>query len=318
MTRNKLVAILLALLMCCNAAKAQDVDTVFAALKALYKSTDGGNWNQNYGWDTTAVPVQMSDLSNWHGLLVIDGNLRGLDLFNNNLAGSIPPEIGDLTSLYWLDFGFNKLHGDISNLGDLSSLQKLTLNHNQFDSSIPAEIGSLTDLRMLNLDLNQFTGPVPPELGNLTQLHTLWLHENKLTGTLPRTFLQLNSQNNMSFAFHNNDGLCAPADVEFQNWLNKTSGLLDGWAGPTCVSVSNEDEPQLPEGIHFYPNPVTDYVSFTGLPYGAQIEVFDVLGRKVISTEESRLNLNILAPGLYLYAVRSSAGITTSGNLIKQ
>ena len=74
------------------------------------------------------------------------------------------------------------------------------------------------------------SGPVPAELGNLTCLRKLILNTNELSGTLPSSLTNLSRLN--EFFFHENDGLCAPADEEFQKWLK---GVPDV-SGPTCSS----------------------------------------------------------------------------------
>ena len=72
---------------------------------------------------------------------------RGLivfDLNKNYLTGSIPPEIGNLTRLYNLDFRDNYLTG-----------------------SIPSELGNLTNLLRLYLDYNRLTGLIPETICDL-------------------------------------------------------------------------------------------------------------------------------------------------------
>ena len=59
----------------------------------------------------------------------------------------IPPEIGQLTNLTYLELGQKNLTGEI-----------------------PPEIGQLTNLTFLSLYSNQLTGEIPPEIGNLTNL----------------------------------------------------------------------------------------------------------------------------------------------------
>jgi Leucine-rich repeat (LRR) protein len=91
-------------------------------------------------------------------------NTTELDLSNNQLTGSIPPEIGNLTNL-----------------------TQLYLYHNQLTGSIPSEIGNLTNLTELNLYNNQLTGSIPSEIGNLTNLIELNLYDNQLTGEIPES-----------------------------------------------------------------------------------------------------------------------------------
>ncbi len=125
----------------------QDLITqTFEALKALYRSTDGGNWETYEGrkirWDTTAAPMSMREFNDWHGITVSnDGNLERLWLQSKNLTGSIPPEIGSLVNL-----------------------KDLRLSSNELRGSIPPEIGSLRNLETLSLSFNN--------LGGSTTFHT--------------------------------------------------------------------------------------------------------------------------------------------------
>ena len=75
----------------------------------------------------------------------------------------MPPELGNLTNLMWLDLSSNKLTG-----------------------SIPPELGSLIQLKNLLLHTNELTGAIPPELAQLTRLEWLGIHQNnQLTGCVP-------------------------------------------------------------------------------------------------------------------------------------
>ncbi len=73
----------------------------YAALKAFYESTDGDNWNDNDGWDFNNPTVDAAVVNKWYGVTVdtATGRVTNLDLFYNNLRGSIPPELGNLSSL---------------------------------------------------------------------------------------------------------------------------------------------------------------------------------------------------------------------------
>ena len=59
------------------------------------------------------------------------------------LTGPIPPEIGDLVNLTYLDLGWNQLSGEIPpEIGNLTNLDWLDLSNNQLTSSIPIEMGN--------------------------------------------------------------------------------------------------------------------------------------------------------------------------------
>ena len=68
---------------------------------------------------------------------------------------------------------------------NLTNLEELDLEDNQFIGSIPLCLCNLTNLEELDLEDNQLTGPILPELGNLINLTELELSENQLTGSIP-------------------------------------------------------------------------------------------------------------------------------------
>jgi hypothetical protein len=115
--------------------------------------------------------------------------LRALYLNNNQLSGNIPPEFGKFPSMYDLHLGNNQLTGIIPpELGNLSNLGSLTLNNNQLTGTIPPELGNRSRLYLLDLSNNQLTGKIPPELGRRFKLVILKLDHNKLRGNIPATF----------------------------------------------------------------------------------------------------------------------------------
>jgi len=152
------------------------------ALIALYNSTDGANWTDNTGW-LGAVGTECS----WLGVSCSSGNVTGIYFYENNLAGTIPTELGSLSQLTSLTLERNSLTGSIpKEIGNLSKLTSLNLYWNSsLNGAIPAELGQLTELTSLYLSFNDFSGTIPLELGNLEKLHTLWLQGNSLSGSIP-------------------------------------------------------------------------------------------------------------------------------------
>ena len=150
------------------------------ALYALYNGTGGDQWTDNTNWLSTG-PV-----SDWYGITVDSGHVTEIDLRDNGLAGPIPPELGNLTSLVNLGLYSNNLSGEIPpELGSLTSLMSLHLSSNSLTGEIPPELGNLSNLERLDLSLNNLTGSIPPELGNMTSLMSLFLYSNSLSGEIP-------------------------------------------------------------------------------------------------------------------------------------
>jgi hypothetical protein len=148
---------------------------------------------------TGSIPPEIGNLT----------NLTQLYLYNNQLTGSIPPEIGDMTNLTYSGFYNNQLTGSIpSEIGNLTNLTYLDLWNNELTGSIPPEIGNLTNLVSLSFYNNQLTGSIPPEIGNLTNLRHLYLYNNQLTGEIPESICNL-VENNCSISISNNQ-LCPP------------------------------------------------------------------------------------------------------------
>ena len=76
------------------------------ALVAIYNATQGDNWTQS--WDLNA------DVTAWQGLTIKENKVVAIDLSYNNLVGSLPEELGNLTNLETLNLFRNNISGLIS------------------------------------------------------------------------------------------------------------------------------------------------------------------------------------------------------------
>ena len=190
-----------------------------ATLVALYEATDGPNWVNSENWLTDAP------LAEWYGVDTdASGRVVGLAMsnydsqldrwINNNVKGPIPPELGDLTELEYLQFFENSLSGPI-----------------------PPELGRLTNLRHLDFNGNDLSGPIPPELGDLASLTFLWLLYNDLTGPIPENFLELDALE--EFRFEGNADLCAPGTTDFVTWLERIETVFGPYCNESDLGVLN-------------------------------------------------------------------------------
>lgn len=92
-------------------------------LVALYNSTNGSGWTNKTNWLTN------QPISTWYGVTVVADEITEIELKKNNLTGTIPIVLGDLTSLLILDLDTNQIAGTIPvELGNLSNLQELHLD----------------------------------------------------------------------------------------------------------------------------------------------------------------------------------------------
>ena len=175
-------------------------------------------------------------------------NLRQLSIAANDLTGSIPSEIADLTELTHIYLWGNDLFASsfISNLDNLTNLQWLDIGGNQLDGAdVLPKISSLNkltglglhdsgltdddlqdymadlralDLEFLNISSNDLSDPQTlVGLSRITTIQRLAINDNDFSGELPSTMTRLTLMR--LFYFHDNNGLCAPADDDFQDWL---------------------------------------------------------------------------------------------------
>ncbi|XP_031475943.1 LRR receptor-like serine/threonine-protein kinase RPK2 [Nymphaea colorata] len=131
------------------------------------------------GWN----PADESPCS-WYGVSC-DGvsgrvtalNITGLSRSPSRFPFLLPPDSGDNSSV---------LAGTLSaSIGNLTSLQVLSLPHNAFSGRIPEEIGRLRALEFLELQGNSFSGSIPDQISYLPYLRVLNLAYNSLSGEIP-------------------------------------------------------------------------------------------------------------------------------------
>ena len=186
---------------------ASEQDLEYAALVALYHSTDGDNWTHNDNWLSTTVPH-----CQWFGISCNpQGYVIHIQLSGNQLSGSLPSELGNLSYLTDLALSWNQLLGSIPpELGQLSTLTSFDLSNNQLSGSIPPELGNLDNLTNLNLISNQLSGPIPLELTNLNGLEYLNLSWNQLSGPIPPELSRLNRLKDLILAVNQLSGVIPP------------------------------------------------------------------------------------------------------------
>ena len=129
-------------------------------------NTNIGTWT---GVDVEGTPPRVT----WLNLSVVD-----------QLGGTIPATLSNLTHLEVLDLQGNDLAGVIPDLSDLTQLRPLYLGGNNLTGLIPTTLSDLTHLAYLSLNNNDLAGVIP-DLSDLTQLRSLHLYNNDLTSPLP-------------------------------------------------------------------------------------------------------------------------------------
>ncbi len=189
-------------------------------LKVLYDATGGTNWTHDWDFDAALS-------ASWHGVSITGQRVTELNLYNNNLSGTLPAAIGELNGLTALNLNDNSLIGTLpSEIGNLTQLTELHLADNDFVGFIPAEItnlvnleglyfsattappgfepttldshiGQLSNLKTLYLSGSGIVGGIPPQIGDLSKLERLAIYETSINGIIPPDVGDLSSLKSM-------------------------------------------------------------------------------------------------------------------------
>jgi len=219
-------------------------------------------------------------------------NLEFLDLWTNNLVGEIPPTLGNLTNLNYLSLGRNQLSGEIpSEIYSLTNLETLHIQENFISGEISPEIGNLVNLTWIMFNDNQISGEIPSEISNIQNdginpgggIH-LQLHNNLLSGLIPESICDMNlaygefGDDHHGFKIYGNY-LCPP----YPDCLIDYVGEQDT-TNCNQVSISKDLNPNSYQLYHAYPNP---FNPITNIRYElaeetfVEIIIYDLLGNVI-------------------------------------
>ena len=194
------------------------------------------------GWSNT------TDYCNWKNV-ICDSTLRvtSIKLDFQSLSGTLPSDLGTLTQLTNLSFRGNSLSGPIPSLANLTSLQQLYLDTNNFTSIPKGFFQGLTSLQNLSLSQNIHLAPwtIPTELTHLTSLVTLSANHSNIFGSLPDIFDSFPSLQVLQLSFNNLTGFLPKSfggsgikRFWLDNQLNRLSGNIDVLSLMTQLSLA--------------------------------------------------------------------------------
>ncbi|XP_076909726.1 receptor-like protein EIX2 [Bidens hawaiensis] len=128
-------------------------------------------------------------------LFNFSGTLTDINLFDNELLGTIPEAFGTITNLKDLDLTNNGLDGGVpSSFRNLAGLRVLHLSANNLEQDLPGLFNNLPvkSLQILDLYANRLTGSLP-DFTSFRALRELYLKLNQLNGSFPGKFKQVSN-----------------------------------------------------------------------------------------------------------------------------
>ncbi|KAK9058492.1 hypothetical protein SSX86_023334 [Deinandra increscens subsp. villosa] len=187
-----------------------------------------------------------NDFCNWDGITCDNSNrVTSINLPSKSLAGTLPPELNQLSQLKTLAVQRNSISGDLPSLANLTLLQQITLDTNNFTSIPPDFFSGLNNLQTFtisdNLDLAPWT--LPQTLTQNTNLQSFQASNARISGEIPDIFDKLLNLQNLRLSYNNLTGNLPEtfSGSQIQNlWLNNQalglSGTLDVISSMTQVS----------------------------------------------------------------------------------
>ncbi|CAK7339892.1 unnamed protein product [Dovyalis caffra] len=121
---------------------------------------------------------------NWMGVSCSLRRQRvtALNLSSMGLMGTIPPQLGNLSFLQFLDLRNNSFHDHLPNdIGSLRRLKAMDMRFNDLSGVIPESFGNLHKLQYFRFFKSSLTG-------SLQKLSSISLSNNSFQGSIPESF----------------------------------------------------------------------------------------------------------------------------------
>jgi hypothetical protein len=158
------------------------------ALATLWFQQIDKNGDVSAPWDSFSDWLKSSDECGWFGIACSEQHaIVEIDFYiddrkqSNNYSGTIPPDIGQLTSLTSLDFKSNMVTGSLpESIGQCSQLQVFDVLDGSMTGTFPSSMRKLTAMEYFDVSSNVFSGMLPPITEQWLNLKHFHLGRNRL------------------------------------------------------------------------------------------------------------------------------------------
>ena len=251
-------------------------DEEFEILKKIYASTNGTQWTQK--WDISQN--KLHEVS-WYGVGTKDGHVVSLSLSANNLSGSLPAALSDLTYLETLNLQSNAIEGSLpSDLGRLTNLKTLNVQSNKFSGTLPV-LSGISGLKKLSIAGNTFKGTIPGHFNDFENIEQIDLSNNgfdalerPFTYDLAKVYINLRGQviAKDEYLYLKGDEIVVdlPAITTYNETTQDYSGQYQFELQANNFKIS---EATVSGNTITFPN-----ISVAGIPAGAKIAIWQKNG----------------------------------------
>ncbi|CAH9083385.1 unnamed protein product [Cuscuta epithymum] len=161
------------------------------------------------------------------------GNVISINLDSKSVSGSLPSDITLLSELRSLSVQRNSLSGTLPSFANMSNLEDLYLNNNNFSSTPQGFLLGIPKLQTLSISENANLGPwqIPTYLTESTNLKSLYASHAGIFGSIPDFFDSFPNLQDLKLSYNNLTGSLPQSfsSSEIQNlWLNNQQQGLSG------------------------------------------------------------------------------------------
>lgn len=172
---------------------------------------------RNWFWDLTSLKELYLFACSWYGTIPYElGNMTSLQVINfahNDLVGLLPNNLEHLCNLEELLFGLNNINASIGEFMDRlprcswSTLQVLDMTYANMTGELPIWIGNMSSFSILLLPDNMITGIIPQGIGTLGNIKTLDLSYNNFIGPVPTGLGSLHKLASLDLSYNKFNGV---------------------------------------------------------------------------------------------------------------
>ncbi|TXG52598.1 hypothetical protein EZV62_021767 [Acer yangbiense] len=177
---------------------------------------------------TGKLPVGFRNLS----------SLENFDASTNKLEGDLS-EVGFLSNLVTLQLFENQLSGEVpAELGKFQKLVNLSLYTNQLTGPLPQDLGSWAKFDFIDVSENLLTGPIPPTMCKRGTMRGFLMLQNKFTGEIPASYANCVTIERFRVSNNSLTGI-VPAGIWALPKVNIIDIAMNQFEGPITKDIEN-------------------------------------------------------------------------------